>query len=181
MQGDVAGEAALWAIDLEWLEKRSNVLLRQDRTDYPDGADFRTLAEYTNRILLLDDNPYIIVAASPMQLNERMLKQQGQLLCSLRHDVGFSTCLLGMLIHPFVVDRQVVSKVIVNRDRRIEFLEELRRMNIHSASLFPGLDGFAQSLAGGLNISVAHQVEARKEAMLENIQGYLLKKQAPDL
>lgn len=52
-------------------------------------------------------------------------------------------------IHPSI-DRQVVSKVVLKTDQRIQFLEELRRMNIHSASLFPGLDGFARSLAVNL-------------------------------
>ena len=43
-----------------------------------------------------------------------------------------------------VREGQVVSKVLVKRELRFEFLEELRRMNIHEASLFPGLDGFSR-------------------------------------
>jgi hypothetical protein len=179
VQGDSEGEAALWAIDLKWFEQRSKELLRQHHKDCPDGSDFRAFCDYINRILLRDDNPHIIVAASPMQLNERMLAQQGQLMCNLRHDVGFSTSLLGMLIHPSVVGRQVVSRVVLKKHQRIHFLEELRRMNIHSASLFPGLDGFARSLAVNLDISLAHQVESRKEAMLENIREFKLRHQQP--
>jgi hypothetical protein len=75
-----------------------------------------------------------------------------------------------MLIRPSIVDRQVVSRVVLRREQRISFLEELRRMNVHSASLFPGLDGFARSLAEDLEISVAHQIEALKKEMIENIQ-----------
>jgi hypothetical protein len=55
----------------------------------------------------------------------------------------------------------------------------LRRMNIHSASLFPGLDGFARSLAVNLDISLAHQVESRKEAMIQNIREFKLRHQQP--
>ena len=179
VQGTSEGEAALWAIDLEWFEKRSKELLRQHHKDCPDGSDFRAFCDYMNRILLRDDNPHIIVAASPMQLNERMLAQQGQLMCNLCHDVGFSTSLLGMLIHPSVVGRQVVSRVVLKKHQRIHFLEELRRMNIHSASLFPGLDGFARSLAVNLDISLAHQVESRKEAMIQNIREFKLRHQQP--
>jgi hypothetical protein len=179
VQGDSEGAAALWAIDLAWFQKRSSELLRQHDKECPDGSDFSLQYQYINRLLLGNDNPHIIVSAAPMQLNERMLTQQGQLLCTLRHDVGFSTTLLGMLIRPSVVERQVVSKVVLKRDFRISLLEELRRMNIHSASLFPGLDGFARSLTVNLDISVAHQIEARKEAIVENIRDYRLRHKQP--
>jgi hypothetical protein len=178
LQGDSESEAALWAIDLEWFEHRSNELLNEHQS-LPDRTDFLASYEFINRILLRDDNPHIIVSAQPMQLNERMLAQQGQLLCSLRNDVGFSTSLLGMLIHPTIVEHQVVSKVIVKRDHRISFLEELRRMNIHSASLFPGLDGFARALGVNLDISVAHQVEASRQVIVEQLREYRIKHQRP--
>ena len=169
MQGDSAGDSALWAIDLQWFEERANELLRQHDKGCPDRSDFKTLYEYTNRILLGDDNPGYIVAASPIRLNERMMAQQGQFLCSLRHRGVFSASLLEMLIGPPTVDRQVVSKVVLKRDQRVQFLEELRRMNIHSASLFPGLDGFARSIAVNLDIDVAHQMEDRKQELIEEL------------
>jgi hypothetical protein len=170
LQGESEGDAALWAIDLRWLSDRSNELLRQNDENCPDGSDFYAIGQYINRILFGNDNLYIVIPTAPKQLNERMLTQQGQLLCNLRHDVGFSTSLLGMLIRPAIVEQQVVSKVVLKRDQRIMFLEELRRMNIHSASLFPGLDGFARSLAVNLEISVAHQIEAHKQAVIEQIR-----------
>ena len=172
MQGESDGDAAIWTIDLDWFEKRSHVLLREHDKDCPDASDFRAMAQYNNKIILQDDNPHIAICASPTQLHERMLAQQGLLLCGLRHDVGFSTCLLGMLFHPFVIGHQVVSKAMLKRNRRIQFLEELRRMNIHSASLFPGLDGFARSLAVNLDIAVAHQIDAHKAESIEAIQLY---------
>ena len=41
--------------------------------------------------------------------------------------------------------RKLVLAQDAEPDQRIAMLKELRRMNIHSASLFPGLDGFARS------------------------------------
>jgi hypothetical protein len=123
--------------------------LRCRHKECPDGSDFYAKTEYINGLLLRNDNPHLVIPTSPKQLNERMLAQRGHLLCNLRHDVGLSTTLLGMLVRPEIVDRQVVSKIELKRDQRIEFLEELRRMNIHRASLFPGLDGFARSLEFG--------------------------------
>lgn len=172
MQEESNGDAALWAIDLQWFEERSSDLLHQHNKDCPDGSDFRAACEYTDRILFREDNPYVIVSASPMRLNERMLAQRGHLLCSLRNDnvAPFSAVFLGMLIQPSVVDRQVVSKIVIDKGRRISFLEKLRQMNIHSASLFPGLDGFARSLAVTLDIAVADQLEARKRREIEDLR-----------
>jgi len=167
MQSDQGTEAALWAIDLKWLKERSNELLRRQEKNCPDVSDSDELDRYTNHILLRPDNDEIIVSASPKQLNERMLIQQGELLCNLRHGSAFSTILLGMLIHPSKVQRQVVSKIKVKKERRAEFIERLHRMNIHEASLFPGLDGFARSLGVRLDILVAQQVEDRKEAFMK--------------
>src|SRR6202042_1353428 len=97
----------------------------------PREYDAATLAQHVNRILLRDENPYSIVPVSPIQINERMQIQQGELLCGLQHRPAFSTLHLSMLIKPGKAPRQVISKVLVKRDHRIEFLEELRRMNIH--------------------------------------------------
>ena len=77
-----------------------------------------------------------------------------------------------MLIHPSIVEWQVVSRIVVKREQRFNFLEELRRINIDSASLFPGLDGFARSVAANLDISIAHQIEARKQEMRETIEEF---------
>ena len=166
MENDSEGDSALWAIDLDWFEQRSNKLLCQQK-DSPGLSDFTVRCKYVNQILLRDDNLLNLVSVSPLRLSERMLAQQGQLLCSVRHEFSFSAGLLAMLLSPPIVDQQVVSKVLVKKDRRIEFLEELRRMNIHSASLFPGLDGFARSLSVNLEIALSHQIEDRKQAMNE--------------
>jgi hypothetical protein len=168
MQESNAKEAALWAIDLEWLRERSYEILRErDEDCCPKEYDPDAVAQYVNRILLRENNPYVIVQASPVQINERMQIQQGELLCGLLHRPVFSTILLSMLIKPGKAPHQVVSKVIVKRDHRIEFLEELRRMNIHEASLFPGLDGFARSLGVNLEISVAKQIEESNQRFRE--------------
>lgn len=176
MQEGREEEAALWAIDFEWLKERSNDCPHQHDKDCPDDSDSSALDRYISLVLLRPDNPDIIVSASPRQLNERMFIQQGRLLCALNHGFAFSTILLGMLIRPSIVPRQVVSRVVVKRDRRVEFLEQLRQMNIHAASLFPGLDGFARSLGDDLDISVAHQVEIRQRAFVEYVRSNPLRR-----
>jgi len=59
-----------------------------------------------------------------------------------------------MMIRSEIPDQPVVRKLEVGNSHRIEFLKNLRAMNIHRASLFPGLDGFGQSLRLDLEIKV---------------------------
>jgi FRG domain len=152
-------DGTLWALDLKWLEQRAHELLMAHRDGFPAPSEFRPFSKCINDMLLDDGSPVLVVPASPMRLHERMLAQQGVLLCSLRYDVPFSTALLGMFLHPTKVDRPVISKAVLKKANRIEFLEELRRMNIHRASLFPGLDGFSRMLSIDLEVAVAHQIE----------------------
>lgn len=39
-----------------------------------------------------------------------------------------------------------ILKIIIKKDLQYEIFEELQEMNIDSSTLFPGLDGFAESL-----------------------------------
>ena len=41
-------------------------------------------------------------------------------------------------------------------------------MNIHGASLFPGLDGFGRSIGVNLDISLAQQSEALQKANIDD-------------
>jgi hypothetical protein len=67
--------------------------------------------------------------------------------------------LMSMMFWSEIPERPVVRKFEVEGTLRCEFLKKLRVMNIHRASLFPALDGFAQSLRLDL------ELKDRDEAM----------------
>jgi hypothetical protein len=148
---------AVWAIDLEWLEAKARELL----PEAPDLAseDSSVRAECVNGLLGQTEKP-VIIRVDPAQLNARMVAQQGFFLCKLFHQATFSIILMGMMSNPKVADEPtvpdhpVVRRLILKRELRIPFLKYLRTMNIHRASLFPGLDGFGQSLKLDLEIKV---------------------------
>ena len=141
--------SAVWAIDLDWLERKGRELL-------PSGVatllsnDPKTRAERINSLLaqslLAQSEEAVIINICPIKSNERMAAQQGVSLCRLFQIASFSQTLMRMMVRPETPDRPVVRKLEVKSNRRIEFLKNLRAMNIHRASLFPGLDGFGQSL-----------------------------------
>jgi hypothetical protein len=165
-------DSVLWAIDMTWLKRRSLEILRSADPHCPDSSDFVAFVQYVNQIILGGEKAFAIVPADPMQLNERMIAQQGQLLCNVGKSTGFTNVLLGMLINTTPTKDQVISRSILKREHRIGLLEELQRMNIHRASLFPGIDGFARSLAVTLQMRIANASARRKARMLEEMKAH---------
>jgi hypothetical protein len=151
------GGCAIWAVDLDWLDAKALELLPEAPLLASD--DYNARAECANGLLSQTEKP-VILRVDPVRLDARMVAQQGFFLCKLFHQATFSVILMGMMSHPraadepTIPDHPVVRRLILKPELRIEFLKHLRAMNIHRASLFPGLDGFGQSLRLDLEMKV---------------------------
>jgi hypothetical protein len=141
--------SAVWAIDLDWLENTGRELLKAG-TETLVANEPRTRAERINSLLgqsLLGKNVEVVVInIAPLKTNERTAAQQGMFLTRLFPLASFSQTLMSMMFCSAIPDHPVVRKLEVVGTLRCDFLKRLRVMNIHRASLFPGLDGFGQSL-----------------------------------
>lgn len=82
-----------------------------------------------------------IFAFEPKYSNERLVSQQGLFLVPSTNYETFQS-----LLHWYDFDGSVCKKFVIPGHLRYEGLEKLRLMNITSASLFPGIDGFCKSL-----------------------------------
>jgi hypothetical protein len=151
-------DCAVWAIDTAWLTEKSNETLRNDPR-FPRVLDLRAFNHYLNTILFDRNNPNVIVVANPTRMNERAIAQQGVFLYDLGHSGTFDIPLLQMLVTPTPAPLPVIWKIVVKTAERVRFLRELNRMNIHGASLFPGLDGFARSLKLNLEIEIDERLQ----------------------
>jgi hypothetical protein len=110
----------------------------------------------------------LVFPVDPMRQNERRAAQQGlflfpgdpartflENLACLFPESGIERAEEGRNEIPFdasqhnsrQITRLKVVKLILPAKSRLETLMALNRMNIHEASLFPGLDGFARSLS----------------------------------
>jgi hypothetical protein len=132
---DAEKRSAIWALDLDWLEKRGRELLPPEVL-VSAGDDAETHARWENR-LIEECHEAVIIKVSPLSVNDRMAAQRGVLLCKRFHQAYFSVTLMTMMIHPAVPDYPVVRKLEVDAGQRKEFLERLRAMSIHRESLFP--------------------------------------------
>jgi hypothetical protein len=145
-QREEESHSAVWAIDLAWLETKGRELLHlKNSAPTVVGGSPGEVADYTNR-LLRETEESVIVRINPQMSNPRLFAQQGLFLCKLYHEASFGQMLMRMMTYPEPTDRPVLRKIEVGTSLRIKFLKHLRAMNIHRASLFPGLDGLGLSL-----------------------------------
>jgi len=96
--------------------------------------------------LNLETRKKFVYPENPFHLNERLIVQRGLFLCPGDVSVPFVqnlTALNGCHLPENIV------KLCFNLDKTAvrDFASNLRRMNVGSATLFPGFDGFARSFA----------------------------------
>jgi hypothetical protein len=150
--------SAVWAIDMEWLKRKKSERLQSE--DVTTASSGQTTVEWPNGILVQDKTP-VIVRIDPPGTNERISAQRGLFLWKRFEETPrFDQILMDMMLHPEIPNQPVIRKLEVTRDHRMKLLKRLREKNIHRASLFPGLDGFCQSLKRDLEIKVKEE-EAR--------------------
>lgn len=133
-------QGTIWAISSQLLEVpdlfplalKSDV---QEFTHTRSGEIFRRL--------FLEMNPplRLVAAVNPFALNQRLVIQQGVFLCPGDGFVSFEENLSATLAHS---RNGSIKKFLIPRHLLWEALDSLFRMNIHHASLFPGLDGYAR-------------------------------------
>ncbi len=143
--------SAVWAVDLNWLEGKGGELLGRDAISLPHD-DPAAKAIFLNN--LMSKKILVIVRIDPRRISARMVAQQGFFLCKLLHHWYFDRVLVHMMTTHDLPPQPVLRKLTVGKRFRISFLKHLREMNIHSAALYPGLDGFGRSLRFDLEIKI---------------------------
>lgn len=145
-----AAQAAVWVIDVEACKQAAiDILVPQnsDRTlslGKPDTFKEAFMREHEMGV----PSQLCVAPIQPFRMNERLTIQQGLFLCPAQANSSFEDNLSAMSLKGARFE-----KYVFNMSLRGEILSELKKMNITRASLFPGIDGFAQSL--GLNVEIA--------------------------
>ena len=149
-----ANGCAVWAIDQQWLQAQSFEKMKVSH-HYPSDAKERGRVE---RFLLgvpldgdaawlqtlLEDRhpPRMVFCANPFRLNERLTLQKGLFLAP-----GDANSSLECNLEEMADYTQHVRKFALPGSSRLSLLRQLDRLNIGSATLFPGLEGFSRSLS----------------------------------
>jgi len=160
--------AEVWAVDAGWIGKKGDNLCRE-------GSGLRRLLECRredginmddlhNAILdeVFEAPTNFVFNLNSFRLNDRLIAQQGTFLVqgNINNDVSFDDNLKGMDVSQKEIHRIAID---ITWDQRNDILKELHKMNINGAALFPGLQGFAESLASQLAYPEKFGIE-RKQA-----------------
>jgi len=160
--------SAIWAISLTNIDK---IIYQKVDNQYQHWINNKNNTEYINLSHDLINNGTqnsFVFGVEPERMNERLAIQQGLFLFPGNVGTTFEENLAGIFdskadvfrntaaitYNPdtnektimYVLFEVMVLKIIVPRYLREEMLRDLWKMNVSSATLFPGIDGFTHSL-----------------------------------
>jgi hypothetical protein len=159
----------IWALDAVWL-KPDPILSFLERLT-PEGID-KTRHEDNSFVRDFMESPTarpLVYNATGFRLNERLIAQQGTFLIQGSLARSFEENLKESLEKPKTARRDHPKKhfyriyLKINGDERDRILRELNNMNINHATLYPGLEGFAQSLERHLAYPENWGLDIKKE------------------
>jgi hypothetical protein len=138
---------AIWCIDtnlLKWLVNKKlkpyGLQLIKEMRDKNDDRD-----ESSFRKIYIDNGKPFIGRENPIKIHDRLHLQHGLFLCPNNGIQSFHDNILAFNTES---ELNAIYKIEFTMEFNVvrNVLEEFRRMNISRESLFPGLDGFAQSM-----------------------------------
>ena len=149
---------AVWAINQDWLQEQSLEAIKKSYVYLEASPDKRKSIErflvsrpavpeegddsWFDKILVdRKTPPRFVFCANPFLLNERLTLQKGLFLALGNAKASFEDNLRALQ-----GSRGNILKFILPKRKRLEFLRHLDSLNINSATLFPGLEGFCHSL-----------------------------------
>jgi FRG domain len=134
---------SIWCFDYEFWGKRAKSLMSDDTQDLMKKDPNNKNSETVEAIL---KSVPLVFPLNPFRMNERLGIQQGIFLVPTDIKLNFMENL--RLMSQADSDRDFIRKVDVLCTKELIFnaFQDLKRMNINTASLFPGLDGFSRNL-----------------------------------
>jgi hypothetical protein len=98
--------------------------------------------DFFNATFWADPATTFVAPVHPRSHSERLAAQQGTFLCVGNVDRSFRDNVVTCV--PDIIRQGVFQRIIIDPQAGIEILARLSVMNIHSASLFPDLHGYAE-------------------------------------
>lgn len=135
---------AIWAIDQIWL---FNCLKERPDRSVREAFNINPQLRSPGSAQPLLTTPVTSVAPLvPYHLNERLAIQQGVFLVPLNLESSFMDNLRAVAQPSELREHVLKLEIPVIREVQYQMLVSLDRLNVHRISLFPGIDGFAQSM-----------------------------------
>ena len=143
---NAGGPSAVWAINKDWCSRQAKMKVTEQCEEITEEIleDPALLTMWFGKIFFELDIP-MVCPVEPFRMNERLTVQQGCFLCPGKGESTFEKNLMSLSRSADDIPRNV-WKIVFYPSVRREALTDLYLMNVNRATLFPGIDGFAQSL-----------------------------------
>lgn len=142
------GDCAVWALNAQWAVEQSATALGVAGKNGADQIGVRWQGSSDEQVFdqIFISTPRVQLACplNPFLLNDRLRAQRGAFVVPGDVTTSFVANLQALPGHDDSAN--VVCLVLPAHDRK-EALRDLFHMNVTRASLFPGLDGYAQMLS----------------------------------
>ncbi len=136
-------DCAVWALNAFWFKQHGLQAIRQHNPAYESLKDSVEYfhPEYLDAVFKAKCTG--VCPVRPFRMHDRLALQQGLFVVSGNPDKTFVENLAAFGTDD--VTKHLIRVHIPKKDR-LKALTDLNRMNINRATLFPGIDGFVQSL-----------------------------------
>jgi hypothetical protein len=137
----------VWAINVTQVKNESQNLIKKGRPDEGDELlkkyhEERDAKSFRDIFMMEKPNLKFVYPTNPIRMNERLTIQQGLFLTPGDVRKTFWKNLQAIPNY-----HKYIMKFSIDRKRKQEILYKLHRMGINRATLFPDLEGFANSLS----------------------------------
>jgi hypothetical protein len=132
--------AALYAIHGVALRRIASSSVGSDEIDFSQPQEFR-------KYFFRKERCYFVAPVHPSLISERMAAQQGTFVCPTTIYEPFEKCLTAPAVGRKCPIDDLVKKLILTPAAIQEIYPRLVRMNIHEASLYPDIHGYARFLS----------------------------------
>jgi hypothetical protein len=130
----------VWCLNADWCSDAANAIVSALKKR---NSDKRRNDSTFQQIYLAKPTRFVSLE-NALQLNERLTIQQGVFLCP--GDITSSFIDNLQVLEGWKLEANIVQLHLkMDSGQFREFAEWIRRMNVSSATLFPGIDGFARS------------------------------------
>jgi hypothetical protein len=145
---DSRQSCCVWVIDSKWLAEGARRIFGDwlRRNNFPDAvgtAHLRQPEMFTHFFLNYREHERCVIPITPFRMNERITRQRGLFLCPGDISVSFHENLQSMADYETGVRRVIMP---ADRESLQRVFRYFSQTNISSATLFPDLGGYAESL-----------------------------------
>jgi len=160
-------ESVVWCINTNWCHDTAQSIVG-DKFGDRNNDDWRKGCEFNSLYIDSQNRRTFVNFENPYYLNERLAIQQGVFLCPGDLTLPFAENLQAMMGWE-KAENIIKLKLKLSAKELETFTTRLKRMNITSAALFPGLQGFASSLGERIFLYRDHAKDRARSEPTSNV------------